>query len=520
MSVNTICRLCLYETKKFSSLTDNSEISFALLLKLEQLFSINNFQNMELPNVICRSCEVKTNHFYNFWTLVSENQAKLEEAILYPEERLDEDLEEVVDHNNILCKEEVLLYEEIKDEAIENVEYNIAIIEAEEVIDQEILFECELCSLQFSDKNDIEVHMKTNHKKRTGSSSTKSKHGRKSMTTKKTKEQIEKEDETIRNFFDLRCPTCVTSPQFQTFIDWRNHQKTEHKNPNAFISCCGKRLVEKRKVLSHATLHTDPDSLKCKICSRQCISQPRLEEHMRDYHNPTGLKYQCDKCPRSYATSSAMQHHLSTHLSDAEREQRKLENKCPHCDQGYVTRPTLINHIRNSHLKVSAGVCHICAKSFSSKQSLKIHYDLKHSENPPEKKQCPICYKWMPGERFLTKHINRIHKKNAVHACSICSKTLSSEDHLRKHVENVHSNKPKYPCPHCDKAYRWPMGLKEHMATHYGGFLYQCNYCDKSCNSNSNMLKHKRQAHFAEYEAERKKASINNPNYERLQENK
>lgn len=547
-----MCRLCLQETYEFSFLLDQAaEETRELFVKLEQLFEISNFENEALPGKICKECELKTNDFYEFWLRVKENQTRLQTLDFDAFDEFQNDEEEIDGTNIVLIgtnhdhaeseePNDVLKMElEDNDYEIETLEpqheefveasqpnqqsfRNIVVVQNRpKKGNQTTLFECDTCQQLFKTRRGLKSHLATAHRIDDDTSDEQESKYKplKRPTKTKTRAEIDEEDRIIRDFFDLTCNLCEDSPRLEFLASYKNHMRVEHGVEKPFVECCGKKLYEKRKILGHAILHTDPDSLKCKICGRQCISRPRLQEHMFDYHNPNGLRFKCDKCPRSYATNSALKHHESTHFTEEEKERQKQINKCQECGQGFVTRTILICHIRNTHMKVGQSVCDHCAKVFGSKQALKIHYDLKHSENPPEKKQCPICCKWMPGERFLTKHINRIHKKKegVNSSCHMCGKTLSSENHLKKHIENVHSAKPKYPCPHCDKAFRWPMGLKEHMTIHTGGKpLYQCSFCEKSCNSNANMLKHKKQMHAEKYEEERRNASVNNPGWARL----
>lgn len=91
-------------------------------------------------------------------------------------------------------------------------------------------------------------------------------------------------DERIKRFYQLTCPICPEdAPErqiFETFKDILVHCDTVHKQPG-YILCCGRKLFRKDRILTHMTLHENPDAFKCPDCGHKSQSKPLLRIHMK-----------------------------------------------------------------------------------------------------------------------------------------------------------------------------------------------------------------------------------------------
>ncbi|XP_063076617.1 zinc finger protein 577-like [Engraulis encrasicolus] len=94
---------------------------------------------------------------------------------------------------------------------------------------------------------------------------------------------------------------------------------------------------------------------------------------------------------------------------------------------------------------------------------------------------CPVCYKQLPSEIELLKHM-RCHPGKRPYECTICGMHLAQKSSLRTH-ERLHSGLRPYRCPHCDKDYTLGHHLKRHMRTH---FRDNAKHNANSANANSN----------------------------------
>lgn len=279
MDSSKLCRLCLQEASQFSFPTHNkinqsTGIVFAELLTIcEQLYSIHDFHNAAFPQRICEDCEKKTVKFYPFWFEVKENQARLagEKVIDQQDENdsfttifesVDIDAtikdEEEETQMELAVAQEPYQYTEAEEEEHTLLEQNIELVQNEAASE----FICDNCSARYKTRSGLLAHLRKAHKQSVTTKETKQKKIQILKTDTTKSEEVEEQNRIIREFYDLSCEKCPKLPKFGTWGEWRAHMRTMHNEPNASMVCCNKRLIEKRKLLSHAMLHTNPDQLK------------------------------------------------------------------------------------------------------------------------------------------------------------------------------------------------------------------------------------------------------------------
>lgn len=97
-------------------------------------------------------------------------------------------------------------------------------------------------------------------------------------------------------------------------------------------------------------------------------------------------------------------------------------------------------------------MCHICAKVFTTKQTMLAHLR-EHSGVEVPRVNCEFCGKLFKTSKFL-----------------------------RTHVKNMHEQDGKvYECAQCQKQFAVKHALKGHIAYHHNFKLQECNICDKKC---------------------------------------
>lgn len=127
------------------------------------------------------------------------------------------------------------------------------------------------------------------------------------------------------------------------------------------------------------------------------------------------------------------------------------------------------------------------------------HMQAKHSTQPVEKEQCPICNHW------LKKSAIKIHIAN--HAdqganCKICGRYLKSSASMPIHIRAVHSEQStRHKCETCGKGFFRKKKLLEHIAVHHTReFLYKCRVCGKEFRQEVNWKCHEKKNHPEEYD--------------------
>ena len=182
---------------------------------------------------------------------------------------------------------------------------------------------------------------------------------------------------------------------------------------------------------------------------------------------------------------------------------------------------------RNKHWKIvheGKIYCKLCANTFTSEVSLKLHtknvhkermcdqcnfktskgsYFLKdHKRTAHEKKEeraayfkCnqDDCEKTFKRKCLLNSHINKVH---VISTCRLCDKQVKS---LEKHFKHIHSDK-KYQCDKCAKEFAIIAKLEEHEKVEHQGLRYFCRYSDcktreQEYRDSGNRSAHERKRH-------------------------
>ncbi|XP_044737608.1 zinc finger protein 91-like [Chrysoperla carnea] len=236
---------------------------------------------------------------------------------------------------------------------------------------------CKLCPAKFTKNNSLYKHMRYVHK-------------------------------IIKTRQRPKCEKCEET--FQTKRILLKHIRKMHKDEkikskDQIVNCeiCGKSF--KRCYLSrHMFSHEERDSVACKFCEKKFKSILTLQEHIRNYHNSSGLVYKflCNQCGLKFRTKYHLNNHLVTHT-------KARPFACDKCDKTYPRRSRLKIHVSRVHLNERNFVCTFCSQAFFDKKIL-LNHVRRHTGEKPFK--CSMCDK-----SFIQKVALKGHMK--VHISSI-----------------------------------------------------------------------------------------------------
>ncbi|XP_062543917.1 transcription factor grauzone-like isoform X2 [Armigeres subalbatus] len=314
----------------------------------------------------------------------------------------------------------------------------------------------------------------------------------------KPTEQIEEEDRKIITHCKLQCTECEeSSPRFS---DFKQHARKVHHIAHPVVICCGRRFNKRIKLLEHVTKHMNPDAFQCTLCEKSYCNSLNLRIHMMRHNPPDKLDHKCDKCERSFAKKYQLNAHQLRHVPEEERT-----FICTSCKKSFATKYAMQQHYNRVHLKELHFTCDTCAKSFYSKQALQVHQTTHSDDLPSQKVQCADCGSWHKHMVGLMKHRKRHHEQEQkMYPCPDCGKVTRSMTALKSHQNYNHRMESSHGCQICGKAFKRPIDLKEHMASHTGMPLYKCTYCERQFNSSSNMFSHRKREHRIQWEIDQK----------------
>lgn len=394
------------------------------------LFKISDRQ--ELPQHICYNCVQKIREFHDFYKSVIFNQESLEKL---------------------------------------NYDRHAA---SDEEPSKEMISEFE------DDQNSPKISHKTSTRK----------------TIQKPNKEISKkrraEDERIAKYISFKCSACPTET-LSNLKEWSAHQRKVHNEKLPVITCCERKLRDRKRILDHISYHHElTPQFECPNCQRHFKRRPYLLSHMRSHTIQTTEKLKCDHCSEEFIYQSQLTKHQLTHMPLDERKLIQLFT-CDQCQNTYTKHHQLLTHRRRMHDQPEryTFICHICAKKFNKKERLEDHLLDKHSSNPP-KHACEICGVVASSREALRRHMKWYHTDGGSeeHVCDICGAVRKNEMSLKQHRRFMHETKRTHTCEYCMKAFKRAYELTEHLTIHVGGTLYSCPHCERGFNSRSNMQSH------------------------------
>ena len=184
-----------------------------------------------------------------------------------------------------------------------------------------------------------------------------------------------------------------------------------------------------------------------------------------------------------------------------ERSDDLERRTCKECNKVFVNHKGRNRHIKLIHLQQTIKpdikpkieldgdqkktfTCHLCEKTFSTKQNMKIHIMNVHS--PSKGIMCIDCGKTFKNEMSLNEHQKRLHSGAANKwRCGKCGGTFNIKD-KEKHCKLLHKQ-----CNNCDKLY--VNRLKHYQRWHGKSDL--CWYCDFKGNENEPLELHMNENH-------------------------
>lgn len=150
-----------------------------------------------------------------------------------------------------------------------------------------------------------------------------------------------------------------------------------------------------------------------------------------------------------------------------------------------------------------SNVCHICAKSLSTRTGLREHMLTIHAPREKGQLQCTECGKWLMNNRCLKTHM--ILHSNVEFSCDKCEYVTKKKALLKRHLLTQHSNLRPYKCERCGRDFKMKRSLTIHIAQHGSTKKFKCQFCDRSFNSSTNFYAHRKSAHPKELQEMRQR---------------
>lgn len=239
-----------------------------------------------------------------------------------------------------------------------------------------------------------------------------------------------------------------------------------------------------------STVNVDVTDMKCALCLENFSEVHKLIDHLINKHK---IDYNSRvNCIDGYAFDDNFIFCLkcdkgfstfSQIFIHTSKEHPQAENLCDICGQSYTTFNYLQNHIKSQHKN---GVkCSKCSL-FLPFTRLRTHMEKFHGK----RYKCRICSLLLPTNYKLTTHMVMVHGSREHFSCEFCSKTFVFKSSMLRHVRQTHLKEKNAECHVCGWKSFGEYALEMHMATHSTVRNIKCTGCEKMFKTKKSMKRH------------------------------
>ncbi|EAT46893.1 AAEL001924-PA, partial [Aedes aegypti] len=256
---------------------------------------------------------------------------------------------------------------------------------------------------------------------------------------------------------------------------------------NHECSLCEQVFYKKTDLAKHREVHLKSP---CQFCDRKKPfgSYKKLKEHFRMIHEKQIFK--CEQCASSFLGRREHENHIEKHrdgtIDNCVEFALRLWNddfKCTVCDRSFYNETYLDAHREKEHK-----VYNIKAPDCKSNMIV-----------PDYKFKCKECDATYRLKSSLKGHVFKNHRSQPK-VCTHCGATFKSNNELDCHVRYLHTKDFRFKCDFCDKRCNTNSDLQVHRRTHTNERPYKCSYegCGKDYKTNGAIIKHIRSVHTME----------------------
>ncbi|XP_071391554.1 zinc finger protein 91-like [Centroberyx affinis] len=290
-----------------------------------------------------------------------------------------------------------------------------AFIEHMHIHNQEQLFPCSVCKMNFKQLVCLRQHYLKSHKKE-------------------------------GSFLCSQCPK-----GFSTLSNLIKHQKTHTGERPYQCSHCPKTFTHLTMLTRHERIHSGERPFLCPECGKGFLCSGGLSKHLHCHSEER--PFSCPQCDKTFKAKQFLKSHLKTHTEDR-------PFCCSFCGKRFAMSQYLTRHNR-IHTGERPYLCSECGKSFLTSGEVTKHRRYHTGERPFK---CTQCGKTFTQSCQLTEHM-RIHTGERPYGCILCGKHFTNTVGLRRHMR-THTGEKPFVCSICGKSLKAKYLLQAHEKSH------------------------------------------------------
>ena len=171
---------------------------------------------------------------------------------------------------------------------------------------------------------------------------------------------------------EFECDKCGRKFHIMSLL--KLHVRTVHEKERNFqCDTCGMKFTAKGACQKHMkAIHAKEYDFKCEHCFQAFLEPAVLKRHVARVHATGPKKFQCDLCPKSFATNYDLKCHKQ------KIHERLINFKCEDCGKGFFYNHEYSTHVKVVHKGEKNFKCHLCEKQFMRPGQLKSHISSAH----------------------------------------------------------------------------------------------------------------------------------------------
>nr|CAI5870415.1 unnamed protein product [Callosobruchus analis] len=329
----------------------------------------------------------------------------------------------------------------------------------------ELADKCTYCSKTFTQKASLNEHIARKHPDFITSVSckiyecTKCTYKTTVGSSRLTQHMMVKHPELAGNCVFSRCTYC--NKTFTRKALQNEHITQKHPDFIASVSCkvhectkCTYKTTMSGRLKEHMAKHPELAGSnhifnRCTYCNKIFTRKSLLNEHITKQHpdfiaSLSCKVHECTKCSFKTTRNSNLKGHMVVH---PELVANRVVTRCPYCDETFVHKKSLNEHITKKHPDFIASLSckvHECTKcSFKTtinsilKEHIAVHSGLVGNR---VLNRCPYCDETFVHKKSLNEHITKKHPdfiatlSCKVHECTKCTYKTTMTSRLKEHM--------------------------------------------------------------------------------------